>query len=158
MINEKKFPFKWMRKAIDYFEKNDKPTTSFQLARKIGSCGLDAGEVAKMLAYLTQFGRVVSNSEKWKFEPITMNKDHAPKGFRVHYIHELSILLQCLSEKSVELEEIAIQTKMKESDVYYNLNFLRSITKKGQIYLHRNKFPQQWGFKSWEARLLTSED
>ena len=155
MINEHKYPFKWMQKSIDWFDISDKPITSFQLGRKIGSCSSDAREVVKMLAYLTQFGQVVSNGEKWKIEQITTNKDLTPKGFRAHYLRELSVLLEYLSENPARLEDIVLNTNMSESDVSYNLNFLSSITRKGQLYLHRNRFPQQWGFRSWETKSST---
>ncbi len=151
---EDKFPFKWMQKIVDTLSITNKPLTAFQLARKIGSCSSDAGEVAKMLVFLTQYGQVVNNGEKWKIEHVSNNHDHHPTGFRAHYVRDLIVLLENLLENSVRSVDLTLTTKKSESDITHYLNFLSSITKNGYLYLHKKRFLKQWGFRSWEAESI----
>jgi hypothetical protein len=150
MINEQKFPFKWMQKLVNTLSISDNQLTSFQIAQKIGSCSSDAGEVVKMLSVLTQYGHVINNSEKWRIEHASSNHGLNPRGFRIQYIQDLLLLLKNLTEISVSVEELALKTKKSELEVLHGLNFLSSITKKGYLYHHKKSFPQKWGFSSWE--------
>ncbi len=154
---EDKFPFKWMQKIVDALSVSNKPFTAFQLARKIGSCSSDAGEVAKMLVFLTQKGQVVNNDEKWKIEYISTNHNPLPTGFRTHYIRDLSVLLTNLSEHFVSLEDLSLITKRSELNMSHDLNFLSSITKIGYLYLHKKHLFKQWGFKFWENKSIKRE-
>jgi len=151
-MNEDKFPFKWMQKIVGTFSVSNKPLTAFQLARKIGSCSSDAGEVAKMLVFLTQKGRVVNNDEKWKIEYISVNHNPHPTGFRTNHIRELIVLLENLSENFVRLEDLSLITKRSESDISHDLSFLNSITNNGYLYLHKKHLLKQWSFRSWETK------
>ena len=143
-----------MQKIVDAFSISNKPLTAFQLARKIGSCSSDAGEVAKMLVFLTQKGQVVNNDEKWKIKHISSHHNPHPTGFRTHYIRDLIVLLENLSENYVKLEDLSLITKRSESDISHDMNFLNSITKNGQLYLHKKHLLKQWGFRSWDVQSL----
>jgi len=149
-VIEDKFPFKWMQKIVDTFSISNKPQTALQIARNIGSCSSDAKEVAKMLVFLTQYGQIVTNGEKWKIQNIADNQDHHPTGFRAHFIKDLLVILEYLTENPASPADLALNAKKSESDIINQLNFLSSLTKSGYLYLHKKNFLQQWGFRSWK--------
>jgi hypothetical protein len=141
-----------MSKVIETFlekKEPDKPITSFKIARSIGSCIPDAGEVVKMIALLTSVGRIESVNGKWK--KISESSETSPitTGFRMYYIKKMMKILEALPEEFVTLNEFVKENNLEIEETESILFFLKDITQYGQIYLYR-KFPQKWAFRTWE--------
>ncbi|MHA2289802.1 MAG: hypothetical protein ACXABG_13540 [Promethearchaeota archaeon] len=151
-INENKFPFKWMSRVIKAFDGIEKGRSSFQIARTIGSCGPDASEVLKMLAYVTSFGKVVESNGKWKTIHSPLNPYQNQSGFRYNYIEGLDQLIKELSGDFISIEELSSLNGRDTQEILSELTFLSQITEKGRVILEQKRFPQKFAFKPWNQQ------
>ncbi|PWI46947.1 hypothetical protein CEE45_14270 [Candidatus Heimdallarchaeota archaeon B3_Heim] len=149
-IDERKYPFKWMPRIVEMFEGIDKGLSSFQIARTIGSCSPDASEVLKLMVYLTSFGKVVESDGNWKIIVSPFNIERNQSRIRIDYIKGLDLLIQNLSNDFVPIEELISINGRDTAETQKELEFLSLITKKGQFFIERKRFPQKFAFKPWE--------
>ena len=149
-VNIEKFPFKWMPSMIVYLEKRrNEPFKSFKLSRAIGACYPDAKEIAKMLNYLTHFGKISKNEDNQYFIEY-LNKESPPdRSFRFRNIEKLDRILTILKEKPVKLEELAYMLERKPREVDNDIKFLKLITNKGRVCLDGGKYNFSVCFVSW---------
>lgn len=141
-----------MPKVIDtFFTKNEseKPLNTYKIAKSIGSCSPDAGEVVKMLAILTSIGRIESVNGRWRKIAFPADFEILTTGFRKDYIKQMMEILNALPEEFITLPEFVNENNFNVKDIESILLFLKDITQYGRIYLYR-KFPQKWAFKTWE--------
>ncbi|MHA1977458.1 MAG: hypothetical protein ACW98F_16000 [Candidatus Hodarchaeales archaeon] len=151
-IDERKYPFKWMPRIVEVFKGIDKGLSSFQIARTIGSCSPDASEVLKLMVYLTSFGKVVESDGKWKIIGSPFDIEHNKSGIRINYIKGLDQLIQNLSNNFVPIEEITKINGRDSAELQKELEFLSLITKNGQFFIQRKRFPQKFACKSWGSK------
>ena len=149
-VNIEKFPFKWMPSMIVYLEKRrNKPFKSFKLSRAIGACYPDVKEIAKMLNYLTHFGRISENEDNTYFIKYLNNEGPPEKSFRFKYIEKLDRILTILKEKTVKLEELAHMLEREPQEVEKDIKFLKLITNKGYVCLDGGKYTFSVCFMPW---------
>ena len=135
IINEGKFPFKWMPHIIQVFNSHQNPLPTYRVARSIGSCNSDAKETLKMLQYITSYGSIIFEGGKWGRKTSNAVNNQEKPRFRYHYIKELIHLIKTLSEELHTLEEIANQIEKEKIDVERCLNFLLKITQDEVLFL-----------------------
>lgn len=152
-VNIEKFPFKWMPSMIVYLEKRrNEPFKSFKLSRAIGACYPDANEIAKMLNYLTHFGKISKNEDNQYFIEY-LNKESPPdRSFRFRYIEKLDRILTILKEKTVKLEELVHMLERKPREVDNDIKFLKLITNKGRVRLDGGKYNFKVYFVPWPKK------
>ena len=141
-----------MPKIATVLENKDSQTSS-QVAKAIGSCSSDAGEVLRMMNYITYFGRINPNSEnKWtiKYSPEDINSPS--KNFRFKCLQNLLEVIEILKEGPQSTHEIANKISQELDDVRELLSFLSMITEKGFVCLKGEGYPQQWVMRSWSSR------
>ena len=151
-IDESKYPFKWMPRIVEAFKGIDKGLSSFQIARTIGSCSPDASEVLKLMVYLTSFGKVVESDGKWKIISFPFDLERAQSRIRIDSIKGLGQLIQNLSSDFVPIEELTTINGRDTVEIQKELEFLSQITKNGQFFIERKRFPQKFAFKSWDLQ------
>lgn len=150
VVNLERFPFKWMPSMIVYLEKRGNESfKSFMLSRSIGTCNPDTNEIAKMLNYLTHFGRIAKNDDKRYM--IEYLNDEAPpeKRFRFKYITKLDRIITILTEKTVTIDELAHMLEREPQDVEKDIKFLQLITNKGRVCLDGGKYNFNIYFVPW---------
>ncbi len=147
IVDRNKFPFKWMLRIIATLERGDS-LSSLQIARAIGSCVPDAGEVTHMIHYITYFGKVTSDTEgKWKI--VGKEEDSGPpqKDFRFRYIRTLMKIIDILAEGAQSVVELAQKIYQEIDDIQGALSFLALITEKGRVHLQKEDQPKKWSLK-----------
>jgi len=152
-VNIEKFPFKWMPSMIVYLEKRrNEPFKSFMLSKVIGTCNPDTNEIAKMLNYLTHFGRISKNEDNTYFIEY-LNKESPPgTNFRFKYIEKLDRIITILKEKTVKLEELAHMLEREPQEVEKDIKFLKLITNKGYVCLDGGKYNFSIYFTPWTKK------
>ena len=148
-IQRDKFPFKWILKILAVLQEKEYCTNS-QVAKAIGSCVSDAGEVLRMMNYLTHFGKIVANPEnKWKFMYTQDNIKPPSKNFRTEYIQNLIEIIDLLKEGPQSTQEIADRTSQEIDDIQELLSFLTIVTGNGHVCLKGEGYPREWTLRSW---------
>lgn len=90
-----------MFKVVEaFYTKNEpeKPLNTYKIARTIGSCSPDAGEVVKMLALLTSAGRIESVNGQWRKIVIPTESEVLTTGFNMQYIKQMMEVVKALPE------------------------------------------------------------
>lgn len=149
IIDNTKFPFKWMLDIIKALE-GEKLLSPSRISRTIGSCVPDAAEVTRMLHFITFFGRVVSNQEgEWRIVGKENDSSSNPgKNFRFKYIKKVMEIIDFLSENAIGEFELAQKTSQEVYDIQQALSFLEEITEKGRIHKEKSS-PHQWCLSPW---------
>ncbi|MHA2304924.1 MAG: hypothetical protein ACXACU_05975 [Candidatus Hodarchaeales archaeon] len=154
-MNTDKFPFKWMPDMIELLEKkSNERIKSFKIARAIGSCVSDTNETARMLNYLTHFGKITLNQNGNYSIEYKANTELSLKGFRVKYIIKLVEIIKVLSKEELNIEQLSKTLNRKCVEVKTDLEFLEAITSKGQVFLEGSKYLPKIYFEHWvESRV-----
>ncbi len=153
LIQKNEFPFKWIPKILSVLEDKDFCTTS-QVAKAIGSCVSDAGEVLRMMKFLTYFGKINANSEnKWRLKYAPEDINSPRKDFRFKYIQNLIEVIEILKEGPKSTHEIANKISQELDYVREILSFLSLITEKGFVCLRGEGYPREWTLRSWPSSL-----
>ena len=154
IVDRKKFPFKRMLSIIATLEGGDS-FSSLQIARAIGSCVPDAGEVTHMIHYITYFGKVASDTEgKWRIFGKEEDSNPPQKDFRFNYIRTLMEIIDILDEDAQSVVELAQKTSQEIDDIQEAMSFLALITEKGRIHLQEEDSSQKWSLKPWSLNPL----
>ncbi len=66
------------------------------------------------------------------------------------YIKQMMEILKVLPEDFITLSDFVKKNNLDYQETESILLFLKDITKHGQVYLHKNRFPQKWLFKTWK--------
>ncbi|UCG03250.1 MAG: hypothetical protein JSW11_04515 [Candidatus Heimdallarchaeota archaeon] len=148
ILDQTKFPFKYFLSVIEALEKED-ALSSWQIAKAIGSCTSDASEVARMLSYLTHYGKIVSNTGNWRIIRKKEDSDPPSKNFRVKYIQQFLSTIEALIDESQSIEELAKVTSLGRDEIEEILSCLEIISEKGYVYLQGSGPRQQWTLKPW---------
>lgn len=127
--------------------------SSLQIARAIGSCVPDAGEVTNMIHYITYFGKVTSDTEgKWRIFGKEEDSGPPQKDFRFRYIRTLMDIIDILDEGAQSVVELAQKTSQEIDDIQVALSFLALITEKGCVHLQKEDQFQKWSLKPWSLK------
>ncbi|MFX0085712.1 MAG: hypothetical protein ACFFAU_08560 [Candidatus Hodarchaeota archaeon] len=149
-VDIEKFPFKWMTSMVNYLDKrNNENFKSFNLSRAIGACIPDTNEVARMLNYLTHYGKVTRNEKNSYFLEFCNNKNPPEKNFRFNYIKNLDEIICIIKEESIEIETLAQMLGREVHDVEKDINFLELITSKGRVCLDGKRYNPSIYFMPW---------
>jgi len=143
-----KFPFKYFLAIIDALEKNN-ALSAWQISKSIGSCISDASEVTRMLYYLTHYGKITSEQEKWRIIKKDKKTDSPTKDFRVKYIQNYITLIEALTNELQSVEKLASRTSLELNEIKEILTYLRLLTEKGFVGLQGSGPRQQWRLNSW---------
>lgn len=153
MIQERtKFPYKYFLSIIETLAKEN-ALVSWQIARAIDSCILDASEVTRMLHYLTHYGKIVSNPENnnWRIIRKKEVSDPPSKNFRVKYIQKYITIIEVLTDEPQNVEELANKASLELNEIKEVLSDLKLISEKGYIHLQGSGLRQQWSLKPWPS-------
>ena len=136
---------------LDFLEKQSNDSIkSFRIARAIGSCIPDTNETARLLNYLTHFGRISLNLNGNYFIEYKTDTEHSQQGFRFRYIEDLVEIIKSLSEEELNIEELSNSLNRDVADLKIELEFLKLITSKGRVLLEGSKYIPSVFLESWE--------
>lgn len=135
---------------LDFLEKqSNEKIKSFRIARAIGVCVSDTNTTARMLNYLTHFGKISLGSKGDYSLEYKNNEQPSLKGFRFNYIENLAEILKFLSEQESSIEELSQSLNREVSSIETELKFLEIITSKGRVFLDGNKYVPSIYLVSW---------
>ncbi len=149
-INIEKFPFKWMTVMLNYLEKRENEHfKSIKLSRAIGACIPDTNEVARMLNYLTHYGKVTRNNKNNYYLEFCNNENPPEKSFRFNCIKNLDKIINIIKEDSLDVELLAQMLGREVQDVEKDIHFLELITSKGRVCLDGKRYNSSIYFIPW---------
>ena len=153
ILDENKFPFKWMPRITQVFDSYKKPLPAYQIARMIGSCVSDARETLQMMEYIASHGIILEINGKWRREKfkgyITLEK---PK-FRYRYIEDLIVLINTLPSDSITVDELSSLNGKEKSDIERSLSFIAEISQSGRVSSEGKSSSQRWSLVPWLASI-----
>ncbi|MFW9830995.1 MAG: hypothetical protein ACFFD8_04410 [Candidatus Thorarchaeota archaeon] len=135
-----RFPFKNMPTIVDLLA--DGEVGIREIAATTGMCSFDSREVSDMLAYLTSFGRVTYSETGWSIQPPEEKSTY--EQFRLHYINELTKILNKLSTSTKTVEHLSQETGLPKDAVNRYLSFLAEVTRLGVISRCSTTYPVTW--------------
>jgi hypothetical protein len=149
ILDETKFPFKWMPRIIQVFNSYKKPLPAYKIASMIGSCSSDAKETLQMMQYIASHGRILEISGKWRREVFEDIASLEKPKFRYRYIKEVIDLLDHVPSDSITSEELSSLNGKERSEIERSLNFIAKITQNGKIRAEGKLVSQKWSLISW---------
>ncbi len=135
---------------LDFLEKQSNDSIkSFRIARAIGACIADTNETARMLNYLTHFGRISLNLNGNFFIEYKTNTEQSQKGIRFKYIENLVEIIKSLIEEELNIEELSNSLNRDVLDLKIELEFLELITSKGRVLLEGSRYVPSVLLEPW---------
>jgi len=142
VIEQSKFPFKYMQAIIDNFDVSGKIATIDEIRRVAGACYPDTAETMSFVEYITGIGKIEKTSEGWVF--IGRDEGSVPrKPTRDRYLTDFENIVRELKTGPKSTDEIAKALKIKVSKIQSTLEFLEHITKVGPIVKIEGS-PRRW--------------
>jgi hypothetical protein len=149
-VNIEKFPFKWMPSMVNYLDKrNNEHFKSFKLSRAIGACIPDTNEVARILNYLTHYGKITRNDKNLCLLEFSNKDDPPEKNFRYKYVKNLDKIINTIKEEAVNIEQLAQMLERDVKGVEKDVKFLEMITSKGRVCLDGKRYNPSICFIPW---------